>query len=211
MNPLFKSSQNPPSSSPSAASDRLPDQDLRDTLPAYTKVGAYLAALLVHEYNMDPTPEVFEEYTDGEEVIRTFRVQFSKYTRQAPPFNRHDATTWPINYWKKLRSHPDASIIGVRDLDLTFQVVIILLIPLSACWCEVILIATKLDGRRADGVDIHETQLPRPREAESVDPSQYYHGSTALQGSRDRYKSLSISADGYELIERLSPRLAPVS
>lgn len=107
------------------------DQDLRDTIPSYTKVGLFLKQALAKEMSpisksssteSDSETEeaegrhipVFANYSDADEIFITFRDQFERYTRQHSPFNAR-SSDWqrPYDYWKAMSKEPNADILSV--------------------------------------------------------------------------------------------------
>jgi hypothetical protein len=91
------------------------DAYLRETMPSYVVVGKYLLSLLTVEIRVNSVPDVFNNYEDAESIVLDFRRQFAAYTCQEMPFV-YSPDTEPYNYWKKLASNKDASVLAVRHL-----------------------------------------------------------------------------------------------
>jgi hypothetical protein len=49
-----------------------------------------------------------------ESIVKDFWQQFAAYTSQEPPFTFSSGTE-PHNYWNKLVSHQDASVLAVDE------------------------------------------------------------------------------------------------
>ena len=98
------------------AADPAPDPrnaHLRETMPSYVVVGKYLLGLLTEEIRTNSAPDVFNNYDDAESIVADFRRQFAAYTCQEMPF-AYSPGTEPRDYWKKLVSNKDASVLAVR-------------------------------------------------------------------------------------------------
>ncbi|CAK5273903.1 unnamed protein product [Mycena citricolor] len=89
------------------------DKDLRDSIPAYGTVGAYLYSLLQREIKAERNPPQFSGYKKSADVLGAFRAQFEAYTRQHAPFSaRSSAWTKPYLYWMAMSDRPDAGILA---------------------------------------------------------------------------------------------------
>ncbi|KAJ7613363.1 hypothetical protein DFH06DRAFT_1370699 [Mycena polygramma] len=92
---------------------RITDQDLRDSMPTYTKVGRFLLKLLATELEAGRTALQFESYQCGDEILAAFRVQFESFTRQYPPFSaRNPSWTKPYLYWTAMLEQADAGVLA---------------------------------------------------------------------------------------------------
>lgn len=99
---------------PTSSSLAVTDQDLRDTMPTYKKIGLSLTKILVAEINSGKDLPHFVQYDSGEDVISVFKAQFEAYTQQCNPFSTCSALyTKPMLYWKALRNEPEASVLSV--------------------------------------------------------------------------------------------------
>ena len=82
-------------------------------MPSYVVVGKYLLGILMEEIRANTTPAVFDDYDDTSGIVAEFRRQFAAYTCQEMPFT-YTPGTEPYDYWKKLISNKDASVLAVR-------------------------------------------------------------------------------------------------
>ncbi|KAK7050670.1 hypothetical protein R3P38DRAFT_3174151 [Favolaschia claudopus] len=113
---LFRVSANqlstPTAQAPSATASLVTDQDLRDSMPAYVKVGAFLFHLLAKELQSGRDAPAFQRYSKAADVMKAL-LQFEYYTRQYPPFStRSNGWTKAIQYWRSLEEHPESSILA---------------------------------------------------------------------------------------------------
>ncbi|KAJ7789074.1 ribonuclease H-like domain-containing protein [Mycena olivaceomarginata] len=114
---LFKSSanqlQNPTAITTHGSTSKVTDQDLRDSMPPYVKVGEFLFQVLAKELQSSRDVPAFHRYSSASGVMDAFKSQFESYTRQYPPFSVR-STTWSkaIQYWRSLEHVPEASIIA---------------------------------------------------------------------------------------------------
>lgn len=182
-----------PKSNTAGTQAKLADQDLRDSMPAYSKAGAYLCTILAKEINAKAAPELFDKYDDSDKILEEFRFQFMQYTRQVAPFDRHTPAMTPIDYWTSLLPRPGADILAVRHR------------ISSACTIahrngfiptvhrrQALFTPSKFDGGGADGLDFYQAQQPRPVSAEALHPPQYDHDSSALPPCKGPGTSLII-------------------
>jgi hypothetical protein len=90
------------------------DQDLRDSIPSYLKVGAFLLEVLAKELQAARDTPAFSRYSSAADVMTAFKAQFEAYTRQYPPFSAR-SETWSkaIQYWRSLAELPEASVLAV--------------------------------------------------------------------------------------------------
>ncbi|KAJ7023185.1 ribonuclease H-like domain-containing protein [Mycena alexandri] len=117
---LFKASANqldnaaPATFGPIAPSQaKVTDQDLRDSMPTYTKVGAFLLRVLAIELKAGRTAPQFESYKTADDVLDALRTQFEAYTRQHPPFSaRQKSWTKPYLYWTAMLAHVDSGVLA---------------------------------------------------------------------------------------------------
>lgn len=100
-----------------------PDDNLRRTIPAYSKAGSYLIRVLKNDLDAaakEKKPislfDIFREYRNGDAVLEAFRLQFANYTRGEDSF-KLDRKVYktPLQYWKRLRSNPNANVLAVRS------------------------------------------------------------------------------------------------
>ncbi|KDQ16586.1 hypothetical protein BOTBODRAFT_107033 [Botryobasidium botryosum FD-172 SS1] len=92
------------------------DNDISQRIPSYRRIGTYLTALLMQEIIADSSP-IFSTYDDAQDVRFTLHQQFAAYARQLHPFNRHRGEP-AMDYWKKLKDDPDASILALLAIKL---------------------------------------------------------------------------------------------
>jgi len=91
------------------------DKDLRDSMPAYLKVGIFLLTLLAKELQAGRKDPVFVHYSSGDQILGAFKIQFESYTRQYPPFSaRSGVWSRPIQYWKAMSQQPALLLPKVR-------------------------------------------------------------------------------------------------
>jgi hypothetical protein len=118
---LFKTTANqlsdatsPRTSSTSSFGSSMTDQDLRDSMPAYRKVGTFLVKVLAKELRAGRMAPEFMHHTSGNEILAAFKTQFESYTRQYPPFSARQKT-WsrPMQYWEAMSQLPEASVLAV--------------------------------------------------------------------------------------------------
>ncbi|KAJ6512898.1 ribonuclease H-like domain-containing protein [Mycena sanguinolenta] len=72
---------------PRVSRSGVTDQDLRDSMPAYPKVGIFLKKALAKELQAGRQDPAFSRYTSGAQILDAFKIQFEAYTRQYPPFS----------------------------------------------------------------------------------------------------------------------------
>ncbi|KAJ6543470.1 hypothetical protein B0H10DRAFT_1970404 [Mycena sp. CBHHK59/15] len=89
------------------------DQDLRDSMPAYRKVGTFLVKVLAKELQARRKAPEFIHHKSRNEILAAFKTQFESYTRQYPPFSALQKT-WsrPMQYWKAMSQLPEASVLA---------------------------------------------------------------------------------------------------
>ncbi|KAF8176825.1 ribonuclease H-like domain-containing protein [Mycena galopus ATCC 62051] len=103
-----------PLSVPGTSASNVTDKDLRDSMPAYTKVGLFLLTVLPKELRAGRKHPAFVAYSSGNQILDAFKVPFESYTRQCPPFSAR-STVWsqPIQYWTAMSQQPEASILAL--------------------------------------------------------------------------------------------------
>ncbi|KAJ6612198.1 hypothetical protein B0H10DRAFT_1952480 [Mycena sp. CBHHK59/15] len=115
---LFKTSANQldkSTSTPSPSSVKaITDQDLRDSMPSYARVGEFLFEVLAKELQASRDSPAFDRYSMAGEIMEVFKLQFEAYTRQYPPFSVR-SHTWSkaMQYWRSLADLPESSILAV--------------------------------------------------------------------------------------------------
>ncbi|KAJ6461131.1 hypothetical protein C8R47DRAFT_1241882 [Mycena vitilis] len=113
---LFRASANQlaaPAVSTFGDSAGITDQDLRDSMPSYTKVGKFLLQVLAKELQAGRDAPVFQRYSTSAEVMNDFKLQFEAYTRQYPPFNvRSRAFEKALDYWRSLQEVDTACVLA---------------------------------------------------------------------------------------------------
>ncbi|KAJ6595079.1 hypothetical protein DFH09DRAFT_1357828 [Mycena vulgaris] len=82
-NQLDKSTSNPSPVSGKA----ITDQDHRESMPSYTRVGEFLFEVLAKELQASRDSPAFDRYSTAGEIIEAFKLRFEAYTRQYPPFS----------------------------------------------------------------------------------------------------------------------------
>lgn len=102
-----------------SSAEVLPDQDLRQSLPAYTIAGDYLVKLLGQTYNKDPDAPLFTRYTTWAQIETAFRNQLVLYTRGLSPFHRMPKPLTEHTYWESLCSVPTAELLAHPGVVLT--------------------------------------------------------------------------------------------
>lgn len=127
------------------AADPTPDPRniyLRETMPSYVVVGKYLLGLLKEEIRINSVPDVFNSYDDADSIVEDFRLQFTAYTCQEMPFV-YSPGTEPRDYWKKLVSNKDASVLAVSSYE---EIIPCSRLILVDPWTQVVLSCTKFNG-----------------------------------------------------------------
>ncbi|KAJ7719512.1 ribonuclease H-like domain-containing protein [Mycena metata] len=115
---LFRSTGNqlvglPASAPPSSARTGVTDQDLRDSMSSYAKVGSFLFQLLAKEIQSGRTAPEFARYSSAAAVMTVFKSQFESYTRQYPPFSmRSEHWSKPIDYWRTLAPLAESGVLA---------------------------------------------------------------------------------------------------
>ncbi|KAJ6573317.1 ribonuclease H-like domain-containing protein, partial [Mycena sp. CBHHK59/15] len=115
---LFKTSANQldkSTSTPSPSSVKaITDQDLRDSMPSYARVGEFLFEVLAKELQASCDSPAFDRYSMAGEIMEVFKLQFEAYTRQYPPFSVR-SHTWSkaMQYWRSLADLPESSILAL--------------------------------------------------------------------------------------------------
>ncbi|KAJ6573675.1 hypothetical protein B0H10DRAFT_2236950 [Mycena sp. CBHHK59/15] len=115
---LFKTSANQldkSTSTPSPSSVKaITDQDLRDSMPSYARVGEFLFEVLAKELQASRDSPAFDRYSMAGEIMEVFKLQFEAYTRQYPPFSVR-SHTWSkaMQYWRSLADLPESSILAL--------------------------------------------------------------------------------------------------
>ncbi|KAG8710566.1 hypothetical protein FRC08_016996 [Ceratobasidium sp. 394] len=103
----------------SSSADLLPDQDLRQALPAYTKAGAYLVKLLGRVYNKDPDAPLFARYSSWSQIEIAFRNQLVLFTRGLSPFHQVPKPSAERAYWESMCTVPTAELLAHLGVILT--------------------------------------------------------------------------------------------
>ncbi|KAJ7440035.1 hypothetical protein FB451DRAFT_1191822 [Mycena latifolia] len=102
-----------PVTSAASSQSSLTDQDLRDSMPTYQKVGKFLLKVLATELKSGRDAPEFRPYRSAEAVLAAFKAQFEAFTRQYPPYSaRAAAWTKPYLYWTAMGEQSDASILA---------------------------------------------------------------------------------------------------
>ncbi|KAJ7728550.1 hypothetical protein B0H14DRAFT_3618159 [Mycena olivaceomarginata] len=89
------------------------DQDLRDSMPSYAKVGTSLFQVLAKELQAGRAAPAFARYSSAADIMAAYKSQFELYTRQHPPFSvRSQHWFKPMQYWRALSEQPESSILA---------------------------------------------------------------------------------------------------
>ncbi|KAJ7788024.1 hypothetical protein B0H14DRAFT_2251321, partial [Mycena olivaceomarginata] len=89
------------------------DQDLRDSMPSYRKVGVFLMKVLAKDLQSARNTQAFRRYSTSADVINAYKAQFEAYTRQYLPFSvRSKGWSKAIQYWRSLEELPEACILA---------------------------------------------------------------------------------------------------
>ncbi|KAJ7241185.1 ribonuclease H-like domain-containing protein [Mycena rebaudengoi] len=89
------------------------DQDLRDSMPSYTKVGAFHFQAIAKELQAKRKSEAFAPYSSASAIMLALKSQFEFYTRQYPPFSiRNPNWSKPIQYWQALAAHAESGVLA---------------------------------------------------------------------------------------------------
>ncbi|KAJ7769822.1 ribonuclease H-like domain-containing protein [Mycena metata] len=97
----------------SSAHPGVTDQDLRDSMSSYAKVGSFLFQVLAKEIQSGRTAPEFARYSSAAAVMAAFKSQFESYTRQYPPFSmRSEHWSKPIEYWRTLAPLPESGVLA---------------------------------------------------------------------------------------------------
>ena len=135
------------------------DQDLRDTLPAYTHVRKYLISLLKEELAANTYPKVLNRYDTAIQVAQDLTVQLAAYVRQEPTFRPlSNKVKEPMQYWQRLRKVEDAILLSVS---ITLIYKIHMPDSISDLWHEIVFPHSHLYGRQEDSLTLHILQFPR--------------------------------------------------
>jgi hypothetical protein len=95
---------------------QITDQDLRDSMPTYAKVGVFLLKVLATELKAGRQAPQFASYKSATDVMTAFRSQFEAFTRQYPPFSaRSRSWTKPYLYWTAMLDKSDAGVLAVKS------------------------------------------------------------------------------------------------
>jgi hypothetical protein len=95
---------------------QITDQDLRDSMPTYAKVGVFLLKVLATELKAGRQAPQFASYKSATDVMTAFRSQFEAFTRQYPPFSaRSRSWTKPYLYWTAMLDQSDAGVLAVKS------------------------------------------------------------------------------------------------
>ncbi|KAF8601987.1 hypothetical protein BDV93DRAFT_222922 [Ceratobasidium sp. AG-I] len=96
------------------------DQDLRWSVPAYTKVGGFLLRLLARVYNANRNLPVFAPYAnDWKHVEAALHQQLMRYTRCLIPFHQVSNAATSQDYWEGMLAVPGADILGYLGVLMT--------------------------------------------------------------------------------------------
>lgn len=95
------------------------DQDLWQSVPAYTAAGNFLVKLLAQVYNKNPEAALFASYTDWSDIETTFRSQLMSFTRGLSPFHQVSQASSSRSYWEELCSLPAANLLANLGVILT--------------------------------------------------------------------------------------------
>ncbi|KAF7295941.1 DUF659 family protein [Mycena chlorophos] len=103
-----------PVANPEPSDDTLPDQDLRDSFPAYEPVGRCLGRLLHAELQRAAKYQIdvkeCRPYDTSTDALSALKVQFEAFTRQSPDW-RTRAPTRTI-YWAQARKSSYGNLLG---------------------------------------------------------------------------------------------------
>lgn len=89
------------------------DEDLRQSIPAYTKAGSYLLHLLAHIYNANPNLPLFSPYgNDWNCIAAGLHEQLMHYTRCLIPFHRSSDALTSRDYWDGMLTVPGADLLA---------------------------------------------------------------------------------------------------
>jgi hypothetical protein len=89
------------------------DQDLRWSVPAYTKAGGFSLRLLARVYNANPSLPLFSSYaSDWKYVEAGLHQQLMRYTRCLAPFHAPSDAKTSYDYWERMLAVPGADILG---------------------------------------------------------------------------------------------------
>ncbi|KAJ7669618.1 ribonuclease H-like domain-containing protein, partial [Mycena olivaceomarginata] len=92
---------------------RNSDQDLRDSMPSYSKVGLFLFDVLAKELKGSRRPPEIAHYPSTAAVMVAYKHQFEAHTRQHPPFSvRSQEWFKPMQYWRSLAEHAEAGVLA---------------------------------------------------------------------------------------------------
>ncbi|KAG9121819.1 hypothetical protein FRC07_002067 [Ceratobasidium sp. 392] len=92
--------------------ERLPDLDLRQSMPAYTIAGDFLVKLLGHIYNRDPDAPLFAQYASWPRIHTELRNQFVQFICGHRPFHQTSQIHSEHAYWQSMRAVPGAELIA---------------------------------------------------------------------------------------------------
>ncbi|KAF9021143.1 hypothetical protein BDZ89DRAFT_1071717 [Hymenopellis radicata] len=93
-------------------SDRT-DQDLRDAMPTYAKVGLFLIQTLYHEMNSRGRDiPACSQYETSTAAVAALKSQFEAYTRQHAPFSARVHARTPLEYWRTMSESPHADVLA---------------------------------------------------------------------------------------------------
>ncbi|KAJ6527844.1 hypothetical protein DFH09DRAFT_1285604 [Mycena vulgaris] len=113
-----------PTSQTSASN--VTDQDLRDSMPSYPRVGIFLLTILAKELQAGRKDPAFIHYNSGDHILAAFKIQFEAYTRQyrhsvhAPSVDQAGQDTSTIVDMTKIYQHircESASEVGLEALN----------------------------------------------------------------------------------------------
>lgn len=97
------------------------DDDLRASIPAYTRIGSFLATMLKNEILAAQSTtlrehrvSVFAAFRSADDIVTAFKQQLEAYARQEAPFRLSEPIVSPRVYWRELQNNKKASVLAVR-------------------------------------------------------------------------------------------------
>ncbi|KAF9025001.1 hypothetical protein BDZ89DRAFT_1040796 [Hymenopellis radicata] len=87
------------------------DQDLRDAIPVYAKVGIFLVKMLYREMQSRLIPEC-SHYGNSDAAVSALKLQLEAYARQSAPFCNRSPMWSAIKYWREMARSPHADVLS---------------------------------------------------------------------------------------------------
>ncbi|KAJ7049280.1 ribonuclease H-like domain-containing protein, partial [Mycena amicta] len=101
----------------------ISDQDLRDSIPVYSKVGLFLVQALYREYELlaryPRMPDALSAHPSSTTAIPALRQQYESFVRQLSPFNVRSSNS-EDEYWQQMLLSPHASILAYLVMKLRY-------------------------------------------------------------------------------------------